>query len=148
MTRTMLTPGCCDAVKEHNTVFLCCDSGDIYGHKEGAEEPKPKWMCRSWNNEFRCNDHTEVKFCPHCAKSVPEIEPSNITDRKICSVTDGGYYCDSCSERLHACTCLPHEYRWKIVGVELVIPPEVVREDDDDEYEEDEEDEEDDETEE
>lgn len=45
-----------------------------------------------------------VKFCPWCGAKLPEMERTR-TDAKICVVKDGGYYCDTCEERLQNCLC-------------------------------------------
>jgi len=108
-----ITPKCCKEVQEKNTVFLSFDIEDFYdGDPEGQKNKKPKW--KSGCHTDSGWDHVEVKFCPHCATPVPEIKKRSTT-KKICNVTDGGYYCDTCKERCQACTCYRPEYAWEPV---------------------------------
>lgn len=75
-------------------------------------EVKPTWKVVSSGSD---GDRSfEVKFCPFCGKKLPDIEPSGSTE-KICKITDGGYYCDTCGERLRVCECLPITANWKPV---------------------------------
>jgi len=108
-----ITPLCCATVQKYNTVFLCFDDEVMwYGGSEGFTNKKPKWKSGSFDWDSNSWDDVEVKFCPHCATPVPEIRKRSTTE-KICNVTDGGYYCDTCQERLGACTCHRPEYAWE-----------------------------------
>lgn len=102
----IVTPDCCDMVKETKAVFLGLPKG-FYGGEPGP----PKWQIRSWNDQFQSVDYVEAQYCPHCAKPVPEIISVN-PPRPVCVCTDGGYYCDTCSERLNSCRCLRPEKAW------------------------------------
>jgi hypothetical protein len=53
-----------------------------------------------------------VIFCPFCGKKLPEIIERPNPPKRICTVTDGGYYCDTCQERLCACKCEIPWMRW------------------------------------
>jgi len=123
-----ITPKCCKKVQEKQTVFLAYHSDNLEEYekmwedgeeKKGPNERKkmyekyrPVWVTGHWNSEFRCWGMVKIKFCPHCSRSVPKIERRK-TARKICSVTDGGSYCDTCKKRLRECTCYRPEYAWK-----------------------------------
>ena len=109
-----ITPKCCKEVQEKQTVFLNFDTDDIYGNSEGQKDRKPKWNSKCWNTKYRCIDSVKINFCPHCGISVPEIKKRK-TKEKICSVIDGGYYCDTCKLRLNECTCYKPEYAWEPV---------------------------------
>jgi hypothetical protein len=61
------------------------------------------------------------KFCPYCGTTLPEIRPRAKPYKNVCKVTDGGYYCDTCEERLMGCKCHPPECAWEVVGDEESI---------------------------
>lgn len=107
-----VTPQCCEEVQKHGTVFLRFSSEAIYNEEEGQENFKPTWRSFGWSEE-RQHYSTDVKFCPHCSKEVPDIK-KRVTNEKICAVKDGGYYCATCGERLNVCNCYPCEYAWEL----------------------------------
>lgn len=99
---------------------------------EGDIDTPPKWCVKGHiaiDNllEFREGKHldppdpecslmevrADAKHCPFCGTPVPEIEKLTV-DVPICTVTDGGYYCDTCSKRLNECKCYPPEWPWKV----------------------------------
>lgn len=59
------------------------------------------------------NNPPEAKFCTYCGTALPEMKRKAEFPTYTCVVTDGGYYCDTCKERLHACRCLPPEHAWE-----------------------------------
>lgn len=109
-----ITPNCCDAVQKERTVFLVYPIKAVYEiHENGQENYKPEWCSRSWSTKLGTGA-TKVLFCPHCGKRLPEIKRRK-TDKPICVVIDGGYYCSTCRERLTECECYPPEYAWDSV---------------------------------
>jgi len=48
----------------------------------------------------------EAKFCTFCGEALPKMVRKATPPIPLCIVTDGGYYCDTCKQRL-PCTCLP-----------------------------------------
>ncbi len=110
--RKFVTPKCCKEVKENATVYLSFMWPELNKILFGDLTITPKWYIRSWNKEGQSESKTVAKFCPHCAKEVPEIELRQ-TAKKLCVVTDGGYYCDTCKKRWSHCKCLPLEFKWK-----------------------------------
>jgi hypothetical protein len=50
-----------------------------------------------------------ARFCPFCGALTPEMRLRAKPPPDLCVVTDGGYYCDTCGERLRSCRCLPPE---------------------------------------
>lgn len=104
------TPECCEAVKENLTVVLRYDEGHYYG----TMTDKPKWKSYGWNSKYECHHLREVKFCPHCGTPTPKIRLKKKSRKKICTVSDGGYYCDTCDDRLNECQCAPQEALWEI----------------------------------
>jgi hypothetical protein len=99
-----VTPRCCKEVQEHKTVFL-----SVF---ELMAKCDPTWKGRSFNSFFQCVGSIKVDFCPHCGTHVPEVEESNSLE-KICVMDESQDYCDTCSERLGCCECLPEEFKWK-----------------------------------
>ena len=55
----------------------------------------------------------KIDFCPFCGTKVPEMVEVPGRD-KICSFSDGGYYCDTCGDRLISCTCQVPSTQYRI----------------------------------
>ena len=51
--------------------------------------------------------YPEPKFCPYCGTALPKLVRKKPMPKNICRVTDGGYYCSTCRERLDNCLCDP-----------------------------------------
>jgi hypothetical protein len=64
-----------------------------------------------------------VSSCPFCGTKVPDIELNPKAKRKKIYNTDSGDYCETCKERSMCCACIPPEYRWKPIGVDVTFPP-------------------------
>lgn len=114
MNKKFVSPKCCKLCEDSATIFLMVPASFF----DGDLETPPKWYIRAKDNigyHDECDDVIEAKFCPFCATPVPEIEPaSNEVARKlICSVIDGGYYCQTCELKLQSCKCYRPEFRWK-----------------------------------
>lgn len=123
--RLFVTPGCCDDVEQHRTIFL--EYLQLTDDEEGREETdmfagRPEWATRAWyahapgdkdigDDGFPAT--VEATFCPHCGQHVPEIIERPDVKVPICKVTDGGYYCATCEERLMGCECHPPEYKYQ-----------------------------------
>lgn len=106
---------CCEEAKKHKAIEFCYTDGMDYD--AGI---KPVWgvmgridIGTRWTTE--CRSRVEAKFCPFCAKPVPEIEPKPKDERpeKIQKITDGGYYCDTCGKRCNECVCAPCWQAWQ-----------------------------------
>jgi hypothetical protein len=110
-THKPITPECCDDAKISGAVFLRFDEAILYGNSKGQAGFKPSWVTRGYAFDG-VPYAARAKYCPFCAAPVPPIVPRQ-TAEKICSVTDGGYYCDTCKERLIGCTCMAPEYAWR-----------------------------------
>lgn len=57
-----------------------------------------------------------VDHCPFCGKKVPEVVKYSCPPPWIRIISDGGYYCDTCGERLMSCGCSPPETLWHSPG--------------------------------
>lgn len=56
-----------------------------------------------------------VTFCPFCSRRLPDMRRKSTG--KTCRVTDGGYYCAACNERLQGCLCDPMDAAFEEVPV-------------------------------
>lgn len=108
---------CCEDARRYYAVRFSADP-----HKEfrtSQEDPSPKWVItedeylgryrKTYASEGSKRAAPEVKFCPFCGVGVPKMVPSKAPPRDMFRCTDGGYYCDTCEERLMSCLCLPLE---------------------------------------
>ncbi len=133
-TEKLITTGCCDDSNKHKVVRL--NFLKHYSCFELYSTLKPIWVSRGYDmykyndiDQFMVEAFIEVKFCPFCAKPTPEIVLNeNTGDRKIYD-SDTGDYCETCTERSMCCTCLPAEFRWKPIGVDIILPEEEIRDD-------------------
>lgn len=117
--RLIIVPGCCEASTKGRTVALRLPHEAIYGFRgKGQADCKPRWVTASvfhYDGEHKLPERQVVTFCPHCGKPMPEIRKRVEVLEPIAQITDGGYHCDTCSERLHACKCWPCEAHWEVV---------------------------------
>lgn len=107
-------PTCCAEILKYPVItfsiknsYGCRDTNKAEGH----------WHFRvgeSFWYDFGVGDLSEYitgvpdpKYCPFCGTPVPKMVRKNPPPPNICRVTDGGYHCDICHERLDACICDP-----------------------------------------
>lgn len=107
--RRIPVPNCCDAMKKHRSIYLMMPDG----YFEGDLSKPPVWMTGGFD-EGGMRKSAPANFCPFCGEPVPEIEWVD-RKQKVCKVTDGGYYCDTCGKRLMECRCLPPHCNWRPV---------------------------------
>ena len=80
-----------------------------------SADDKPYWAVMKRCKGPLGNSSTqevEANFCPACGKSLPNIVRNPNPPEKMVKVTDGGYYCDTCNERLGVCSCSPPWMAW------------------------------------
>lgn len=107
--RQYVTPECCATVRRHATVFLYYP----FDRRELVLfAGKPIWGVRAWSEEYQMVATVPAGACPHCAKAVPDVVERPVVE-PVCAVTDGGYRCATCGERLDVCDCLPPEARFR-----------------------------------
>ncbi len=107
MKREYVHLNCCDGGAK--TVFLRVEEDEfVFGGY-----PKPTWRIHRWLDDRQCYETAIVQYCPHCGIKVPDVVPVEPAPQTM-RVTDGGYYCDTCKKRLHACQCLYPEQAWRI----------------------------------
>jgi len=61
------------------------------------------------------NSLYDVEFCPHCGTKLPEVRLKTPAPKDVCIVSDGGYNCDTCKQRLRQCKCKSPEFLYEIV---------------------------------
>ncbi len=123
----VIVPGCCEKSSKLMTVALQLSYDEIYEQNKEQDNCTPQWVINSSFKE--CLEYTYredlprliVKFCPHCATPMPAIQLRQEPLFPVLSVADGGYYCDTCDERLSSCSCWPPEAKWEVVPKDKVI---------------------------
>ena len=117
----VISPVCCDEIQKYLVIQLRVPFWPFVDVKN----VKPIWKAivnyhpdhlseLLEKQDGLSNEWPVANYCPFCGAKVPEVVPAEPDpNKKYCVVTDGGYYCDTCSERLHVCECYPPEHLWK-----------------------------------
>lgn len=130
-----ISTGCCPESNKHKVVRLMFDFD--YETFESYGDLKPVWKSFGFDtfkndrSGYKHEKHVNVNNCPFCGAKTPEIELNQeaIDNHKI---HNGDLdYCAICDERNMCCRCLPPEFRWKPVGIDVEIP--IIPNDEDDE---------------
>lgn len=108
-------PICCREIQEKPIVFLT----GITTYEGEPEEPKwgmtvtmpSDWM-EGWS--YYKETFVEVTKCPFCHSSMPELAIKENPPEPMMKISDGGYYCDTCQERLNCCECYPAETKYEV----------------------------------
>ena len=105
-----VAPTCCAASRLCKAIVL--EGG-------GARGKKPSWsiVLRYDIGDYRYDPSigqmAAPLYCPFCGAKLPEIVRKARPPSPIMRCTDGGYYCDTCEERLQSCTCWPPWSGWE-----------------------------------
>lgn len=123
-----VTPGCCEEMRKTEAVFLAYPGDFLYGDfdmtDEACRDPErfkktpPGWYLLSPKGGSRhaaLMSEIEAKCCPFCGKPLPALKLRAEPPEKVVSITDGGYYCDTCHERLECCVCANPVWLWEPV---------------------------------
>jgi hypothetical protein len=105
----------------------CCESAFLYpaivfsvNVQDPPEEQRGRWYAHTGERgpgervalqmglDYWAN-RPEPIACPYCRKKLPKMVPLKSPPSPLCRVVDGGYYCDTCKERLSSCYCYPAE---------------------------------------
>lgn len=110
------TPICCYYAKR----FITLRYETYYSEsKTHFLKTKPFWIVRGSGREdaMFIAEMTELRifFCPNCGAKLPKIKLKDKLPEKVLVITDGGYYCNTCHERLNECQCTPPERMWEII---------------------------------
>ena len=109
-------PMCCEAARKWPAVTFSVDSGGDAG--DSHTDPGRWWVSQHRELDLTLSSVTRhryapadafppPKFCPYCGTPLPEMRRKDPMPPTVCRVTDGGYYCDTCHERLNCCLCDP-----------------------------------------
>lgn len=103
---------CCDAIREYPVITFTVGIRD-----EDTSKASGYWRVRvdsNFWNEYDGGHYVdyikgmpEPEYCPFCSSEVPKMARKIHPPPHLCRVTDGGYYCDTCEERLDSCFCDP-----------------------------------------
>lgn len=113
---------CCDAARGFDAVRFSVEGLDDQVPERG------RWRVREHDGRDglrrrrRSEEPPDVRFCPFCAAPVPRTRRMERPPLDLCVVTDGGYYCDTCFERLNGCLCLPPEAAFEVVATPDATP--------------------------
>jgi hypothetical protein len=111
------TPGCCEEMRIHPAAIFCVEIGSDSRLSEG------RWLA-SYETKAAGPRHYDTpaiaKFCPYCATPMPKMRRRR-GPLVVSVITDGGYYCDTCSKRLSQCSCLPPEAAFVVDGGEVCV---------------------------
>jgi len=115
----MMGPKCCQYAKDY--ILLAYDrddeAEDTGYNLECYKLNKPYWLIRGVKSDVYSSKfegaHQKISFCPSCGTKMPGIRLKAIQPKKVSIVTDGGYYCDTCGERLIACGCKQPSEMWE-----------------------------------
>lgn len=117
-TDNPITPTCCPAVQSQPSTAAggaldllgTISLGWPYGRNDSLP---PVWCVAVRTNWGSICTNVEVKFCPHCGKSLPGIRPRRKKPRGRIAVDDGNGYCATCGRRCRECGCLPPQWNWE-----------------------------------
>jgi hypothetical protein len=118
-------PTCCAAARWHPAVWFLVSvyHGDSHandGHWEtlvynkAARELRTLELQGARDAEI-AKEQPAAKFCPYCGAPLPTMRRKAIIPATVMRVTDGGYYCDTCKERMSNCFCDPPEAAFEVV---------------------------------
>lgn len=112
-----LTPECCKPVQNFVAIYLKFPWGS-----EDGDDSSPEWELRlehleaapGYGGDYTRRGPAKPLFCPYCGTKLPEIEINPKPPKPLAVITDGGYYCATCEERLMSCECFAPEFAWRI----------------------------------
>jgi uncharacterized protein with PIN domain len=91
----VITPECCHEIKTSKLIILSLDNYD------DTTTSNARWVLNG--HDLKAN--YMPTFCPYCGTKLPKIKRKAHISEDICVITDGGYYCDTCQDRLNNCLC-------------------------------------------
>jgi hypothetical protein len=113
-------PLCCELQRKFPTIIANVDiynEGDSYLVEAKWTLQPIEYIARDTQYKMGTK-YFEVektpKFCPYCGKRLPKLVRKKNPPKNVCRVVDTGYYCDTCKERLMACTCYHPTALWEV----------------------------------
>ena len=113
----MTHPACCGYAKNfirlRYTEYYVSDKDYFLSHTPFwyIHKAEPANEDREWVAE-----ELEIYFCPRCGLELPKIRVKEKLPERIVTITDGGYYCDTCGDRLNECRCSRPEDIWEVIN--------------------------------
>lgn len=83
-------------------------------------ETPPAWQMTVMD-QAGITDVSTILSCPFCGADVPPIRVSSNPPKYVCLITDGGYYCSTCDERLNEYRCADPARLWEIAPGRSVV---------------------------
>lgn len=119
--KSLPRPTCCTKIIDYPIINLASTTTE-------GEAENPRWLMqvetpypRNIHRESNVNGYfdfvpqnIEMDKCPFCSTKLPEVELKTRMPKNIMTITDGGYYCDTCKDRLNCCDCYPSEAKYKV----------------------------------
>lgn len=112
LNQQIVRPNCCEAAQKYPTIVFRLNGYDdtetSEGYWQGTLVDHAYEYFKEKDDDYGdwSDEKPDVKFCPYCGKSLPKmVRTKPGPDQKICKITDGGYYCDTCGERCDNCIC-------------------------------------------
>lgn len=104
-------PTCCEAIQEYPILTFVALIGEDGNPTDG------RWRVRvdsSFWDDYNGGHYIDYirgmpapEYCPFCATKLPVMTLKKPLPPNLSRVSDGGYYCDNCKERLDGCICDP-----------------------------------------
>lgn len=101
-------PRCCEAAQKYPIITWQIRTDD------GEEVEQGRWYINASGELFsrfsgRDPDWWNVPAptcCPFCGTKLPNmVRKKDVDISSVCRIVDGGYYCDTCHDRLDSCLC-------------------------------------------
>jgi hypothetical protein len=111
-SKMIVRPTCCEAAQNYPIVSFIAHNPEDGSLAEGSWEANINYKFSSLFDNYRNYENKpSVKFCSYCGKKLPNmvLTKKDVSKKHICKITDGGYYCDTCNQRLDSCFCDPQE---------------------------------------
>jgi len=86
-------PGCCRYAAERNGYGV----PNIHWWVDPENNARRGWQLSAYSGF--------IAHCPWCGTKLPQMQLKPKFPSRVCTVTDGGYRCDTCRERLISCSC-------------------------------------------
>jgi hypothetical protein len=104
-------PTCCEAIQKYPVItFEVSDGPDssLADGRWGFRLPPEFWDHFGTGGLIKyIQDMPEPEYCPFCSSTLPKMIRKDPPPPHLCRITDGGFYCDTCLERLDGCICDP-----------------------------------------
>ena len=112
-----MNPQCCQYAKDY-IVLHYERNWDEEDSLDKFKTTPPDWIIRGVKPDMQMGKFEgapyKINVCPVCSALMPKIRLKAVLPNKIMMIVDGGYYCDTCEERLDSCECKRPEEMWEV----------------------------------